>query len=243
MPADTTLCLGNALTLTADGGLTGNYVWTPNGETTQSITVSPNVSTTYGVVFTYGDGCTETGSVVVDVAQNFSLTLTNNTDPNVFQGDSVTLTAEATGVPGPFGYLWSVNGEPQLSTSNIFGHIAVVDPTLYVVTVTSPDGCANTASVQIGVVVTEPEFMNAFSPNGDQTNDVFYIINQPVNSTIVAFQIFDRWGQKVYDNLAGQWDGTLNGNQLPSDVYMYKIILRKGDGTEVPYDGDITLLK
>ena len=44
---DQTICLGSSITLTANGG--DNYLWS-TGDTTQSITVSPEVETTYTVI-------------------------------------------------------------------------------------------------------------------------------------------------------------------------------------------------
>jgi len=76
---------------------------------------------------------------------------------------------------------------------------------------------------------------NGFSPNGDGTNDVFYIENIglfPGNSV----EIFNRWGQKLagiknYDNTSQVWTGTIgaSGQQAPEGTYFYVIDL--GNGT------------
>ncbi len=44
---------------------------------------------------------------------------------------------------------------------------------------------------------------NTFSPNGDGTNDVFYVRGKGVNF-IKSFRIFNRWGQEVFkrENIA-----------------------------------------
>ncbi len=68
---DQTICLGNELTLTASGGDT--YVWS-NGETTESITVAPESTSTYSVTVTNANG-SDTDDVTVNVencpAQDF----------------------------------------------------------------------------------------------------------------------------------------------------------------------------
>ncbi len=85
---------------------------------------------------------------------------------------------------------------------------------------------------------------NAYSPNGDGVNDVFRITNiesYPKSS----FQVFNRWGSKVFDQspYANDWDGTNQfgsafGEQLPESTYYY--ILDLGDGSEA-YTGYIYL--
>jgi PKD repeat protein len=52
------ICLGQSVTLTATGGVT--YNWSPSGNTTGTITVSPGSSTTYAVTGTNANGCSAT---------------------------------------------------------------------------------------------------------------------------------------------------------------------------------------
>lgn len=85
---------------------------------------------------------------------------------------------------------------------------------------------------------------DAYSPNGDGTNDTYVIHNlqyYPDNSLIV----FNRWGNKVLDRSPynNDWDGTnqfgsLFGEQLPESTYYY--VLDVGDGKE-PTTGFIFL--
>ncbi len=78
---------------------------------------------------------------------------------------------------------------------------------------------------------------NAFSPNGDNINDKFYIKgieNYPVNEFIV----FSRWGSKVFDksNYSNDeaWDGSYSktgvklgpGDKLPPGTYFFKLIIK-----------------
>ena len=64
-----TICIGEQSTLTATPSTPGGtYLWTPGGQTTQSITVSPAVTTAYTCSFTDTNGCTHDsiGTVVVN---------------------------------------------------------------------------------------------------------------------------------------------------------------------------------
>jgi len=78
---------------------------------------------------------------------------------------------------------------------------------------------------------------SAFSPNGDNINDKYYIKgieNYPVNE----FVVFSRWGTKVYDksNYSNEyaWDGSYSktgvklgpGEKLPPGTYFFKLIIK-----------------
>lgn len=62
---DNTICLGEEVVLTAAGGT--SYVWSLGGETSPSITVSPTSNTTYTVVGTDADNCSNSATFSVNV--------------------------------------------------------------------------------------------------------------------------------------------------------------------------------
>ncbi|MDC1355907.1 hypothetical protein N8205_03595, partial [Flavobacteriaceae bacterium] len=61
-----TICLGQSTTLTAAGDVV-SYVWSPGGETTSSIPVSPTSNTIYSVTGTDADGCSNSAQITVTV--------------------------------------------------------------------------------------------------------------------------------------------------------------------------------
>ena len=61
----TTIVQGNSTTLTAFNAVT--YSWAPGGQTTQSIVVSPTVTTTYTVTGTNSFGCSNSVTILVTV--------------------------------------------------------------------------------------------------------------------------------------------------------------------------------
>jgi len=73
---------------------------------------------------------------------------------------------------------------------------------------------------------------NMFSPNGDGTND-FLVLNCAEDFPNNSFQVFDRYGNSVYEarRYNNTWDGTGENGDLPRGTYFY--ILDLGDGTEV----------
>lgn len=92
---------------------------------------------------------------------------------------------------------------------------------------------------------------NAFSPNDDGFNDIFYIYSKPNTiETIESLQIFNRWGEIVFGNGEHQpddpskgWDGKLNGRFMKPSVFVWKAKVRFLDGEARIYYGDVTLLK
>jgi len=84
----------------------------------------------------------------------------------------------------------------------------------------------------------------AFSPNGDQNNDMFWLHGLEPSQTFV-FRVFNRWGQLVFEttSMANGWDGNTNGKPNPSDVYAYMIEVTNPDGTTESKSGNITLMR
>ena len=85
---DTTIEFGASATLTASGA--DSYSWSPGGETTSTITVSPNDLTTYTVTGTYdATGCTTSADIIITVISPLLI----SGERNICQGETVTLTA------------------------------------------------------------------------------------------------------------------------------------------------------
>jgi len=102
-----------------------------------------------------------------------------------------------------------------------------------------PDQC-DVATVQIyveyedGNVATDDCFIpSIITPNNDGVNDEFVIpcLSSYPNSKLL---IFNRWGDKVYDNenYENDWQGTYDGFPLPEGSYFYMLYL-ENDPTRV----------
>lgn len=115
--------------------------------------------------------------------------------------------------------------------------------TTYFVSTTDPNGCPSTDSITIIVdTVGSVTIPNVFTPNGDGINDEWYINVQGVEG--VEIQIFDRWGQKVFESQDpnARWDGTFNGTLLDAAVFAYYVKLIY-PGFQEDLTGDITLIR
>lgn len=81
--------------------------------------------------------------------------------------------------------------------------------------------------LKIGITIIIPQF---FTPNNDGYHDVWNIPEQPF-ITVKNIKIFDRYGKllkDIVDNSKG-WDGTYNGQALPSADYWYVLTYYESD--------------
>ncbi|MDT8411443.1 MAG: S8 family serine peptidase [Vicingaceae bacterium] len=110
-----TICAGSSVTLTATGGT--SYLWTPGGQTTNAITVSPTSTTTYNVAGTSG-GCTDNGFItiyVMNLPTVANATVTPST--TICQGTNVVF--DGTSSTNASNYNWSFpQGNPSISSSS-----------------------------------------------------------------------------------------------------------------------------
>jgi gliding motility-associated-like protein len=86
---------------------------------------------------------------------------------------------------------------------------------------------------------------NAFSPNGDGTNDVFKV--KDGYKSIIEFHgyIFNRWGKKLFEwkDISQGWDGRSSGHDVPDGVYFCRIDAKGADGKVYKIRKAINLLR
>lgn len=97
--------------------------------------------------------------------------------------------------------------------------------------------------IDVASYTADFEFPNAFSPNGDNKNDYFY--PEGNYSTRAMFQIYNRWGEKVFESSVAKprWDGTYKGEPQPAGVYSYYGVLTLRTGKTVVRKGTVTLIR
>jgi gliding motility-associated-like protein len=84
----------------------------------------------------------------------------------------------------------------------------------------------------------------AFSPNATGTNDMHCVFGTECIKTM-TFNIFDRWGNKVFESTDPKacWDGTYNGQALDPAVFVYHLSATLNNGELVERQGNITLVR
>ncbi|MCS6905313.1 MAG: gliding motility-associated C-terminal domain-containing protein, partial [Bacteroidia bacterium] len=155
---------------------------------------------------------------------------------------------DTTSLPRPLSVRWVSLAENSLSikVKEPGNYMAIIEfPTIEckiqrVYKVSRPDSCNNA-----------PYFWapNAFSPNGDLQNDIWYMYS--INVIQHKLTIFDRWGKIVFQNRAlgnlspetSYWDGSSSGGPLPEGIYIFTVEAEDRLGKWHQFRGTITLLR
>ncbi len=115
----------------------------------------------------------------------------------------------------------------------------------YRITAVEAGGFRSTSLSNESCIIFGPQVYipNAFSPNGDGDNDIFFLAAPNVESGILS--IYNRWGRLLYRslNIENGWDGTFEGQSLPEGVYVYVLDALGEDGTQFTRTGSITLIR
>lgn len=194
------------------------YLWS-TGETTETIQI--NQIGDYTVKATNIHGCTMSKTVTVEpsnIATFEEIIIIDVTEHNTV----------AVIVSGEGDYEYALNNQDGLyatfQSSNTFTN---VHGGIYKITVRDiKNNCG--IVTQVISVIDFPEF---FTPNGDGHNDTWNVkgvsnVFQP--NTMI--RIFDRYGKlvKQIDPLGEGWDGTFNGEPLPTSDYWFSATLQDG---------------
>jgi gliding motility-associated-like protein len=146
--------------------------------------------------------------------------------------------------------VWSFgNGVSQITNSvsisptTTYTNAGTYTVTMYVNKGTCLDTVVKIISVELPSKLEVP---NVFTPNGDGSNDVFFL--KVANITDITANIFDRWGNKVYESTSTTgniaWDGkNMAGKELPVGTYFYVIKATGKDETTYEKKGNVSLYR
>lgn len=225
--ADQDVCANGSLTLDGSSSQGGtDYQWTELGGsivgTTATVQLTGLSIGAHSYVLTVSDGiCTSMDTVDVQILA--SPVADAGPDQEVYLQGSATLGGEPSGPPGST-YIW----QPDSLLDHFDGSnpVATVNATtLFILTVTSPEGCTGVDSVLI-TVLPEIKVPSGFTPNGDGHNDT-WILDFVTLFPGIEVQIFSRWGEPLFRSVgyATPWDGKVNGTVVPVGTYYYAIEL------------------
>ncbi len=225
LPSSLNVCEATPVTITASGGT--RIKWTPsaglNNDTIFSPVATISSSTRYFAVISNTVGCTDTGSVLVNV---FKKALADaGPDIKILKGSSVTLKGIASGTD--ISYAWSP--AQYMSDPGLLNPLVNPPSDIrYRLTVSSNTGCTNTSTDEVEIRVFDfLKVPNTFTPNGDGYNDVWELDQLRAFEKSVT-EVYNTAGQLVHRDIgySRPWDGTRNGKALPAGTYYYVIDLK-----------------
>jgi len=115
----------------------------------------------------------------------------------------------------------------------------------YVVTaVPNEAGLESSVSNEIQIIKNPNIFYpTAFTPNGDNLNDVFNVFGQYISE--FELSIFNRWGELIFStaSIAEGWDGSFRGSPMPEGTYTFVADITDLAGRKVKRSGSVLLLR
>jgi len=200
----------------------------------------------YDLVIQDRDGCEWETEVTVPEPETVFVSLGD--DVSIDFGDSIELVPNI--IPDTFA---SVRWTPSdmVDTGAVNQVVSPLETTMFTVEVTGTNGC----TVRDEIIVMVNQAINAFapnvfSPNDDGVNDVFLIMTGDDVINIRTFMIFDRWGNRIYENgpfppndFNYGWDGRVDGEPMDVGVYVFFAELELDDGRTHVIEGDVTLIR
>jgi hypothetical protein len=204
LPASSTICAGTSVNLTATPSqIGGTYSWSPGGQTTQTISVSPITNTTYAVSYS-SPGCTPaTASTTITVRPTPSAIISGTTTvcqqpspatatiPITFTNLNADQVLVSYQINGAGSFSVGVNGN---STATVSVPIQTVGTYVYTITsVQYQSGSPNCSSAQTGsATVTVTPLPTTVSISGSVTTvcqngaSPFVIFTNPNSTDVLA---------------------------------------------------------
>jgi gliding motility-associated-like protein len=233
------------INITMAGG-TQPYTFTLNGgASVDSSNFTQLNAGTYTIIATDNNGCTVSTVAEIDPPIN-PLTISTQFQSIKCDGSSTDGWAEVFPVAGsqPYSINWNTN--PPAFTARVNGLFAGT----FIVTVIDNDGCIEMDTVTLtdpSSCCTEIFIPNVFTPNADNINDKVEIRTKTALINTL-FQIYDRWGNKVYEttNINEGWNGEYGKLSQEGDLAVYFYLLKytcKVNDKEYVKKGDLLLAK
>lgn len=221
------LCIDNLpLVISAEtGNPDDTYLWS-TGATTREILLDDinNIGDYWVTVsrpYIISGDCPYTHNFSVIDSQSATINFTTTVDfadPN-----SITVDINTSNI-GNYVFILD-DGEPQ--TSNVFENVTFG---VHTIIVRDLNGCMDVS--QDVVVIDAPKF---FTPNNDTIYDTWHIIGiEQLPGTIIS--IYNRHGKllKTLPHTSIGWDGTYNGENMPSDDYWFSAdVIQNGNAFNV----------
>jgi gliding motility-associated-like protein len=243
---DSTICYGKTIRLDGSGGV--QYEWLPDARlqntAVRNPAVNPLINSEYYLKVRDANGCEalewDTVTVfVIPPVQAFA-----GRDTTIAAGQPLQMMGVDMANNEIANYKWS----PSLGLNNttLFNPVAVLErDNIYVLTLTTPEGCEGKDEVRIKVFKGPELYVpSGFTPNGDGKNDVLRVKAVGIKS-FTLFKVYNRWGEPVFATTSENagWDGTVRGIRQTTGVFIWIAEAIDYKGNKLQRKGSVTLLQ
>ncbi len=204
-----------------------SYTYSSSGTYTVTLTVQSN------------NGCSDTTTMVITTGEPvFADYIPQGGQYSVNQ--TINFTNQSIGGAS---YIWNF-GDGSLNSTLTNPNYAFATSGTYTVVLVAVNsaGCSDSVDYVFTINSTGYATPTGFSPNGDGTNDYFYIMG---NFSQYELRVFNEWGNQIFisNNQSDKWDGTYKGAKQPAGTYIYIFNGKVLDGDELKLNGEINLIR
>ncbi|TMI65632.1 MAG: T9SS type B sorting domain-containing protein [Bacteroidetes bacterium] len=240
---DTAVCSAQPVPMLASTNGTGaSFAWTPTAGLSNPGISNPVATVTANAAYTVTatlNGCVRSNTVNILIRP--VPIISAGPDKTIVDGDQVTLEGAAI---APVFMTWTPSA--TLTFANTLNPVAKPNiTTIYTLLVRNGENCTSTDDMVVTVIPYCAKVMDAFTPNGDGTNDRWIVSNGTACYTQVSVSVFNRYGGEVYKNANYQnnWEGTYNSKPVADGTYYYVVTYKLINGRSITLKGDVTILR
>lgn len=253
-PSMESICPGEIISFVNNGNNSPSwdYVWN-FGDGSTSTSMNPNHtypnSGLYLISLTVTDdnGCTNfvsNGSSVTVNPQAHAIFTSSSVSETTLDPTFVltNLSTDATNFVWDFGDGQMSAAINPIHTYNEHGNFIVT------LTANNAFNCPDSTFIVLEVKPSYEIYLpNAFTPDGDDFNQMFYAKGYGISDKDYTLFIFNRWGDLIFEShdMNIGWDGTLNkdGTKAQDDVYTWVVYFRDISEKKHKKEGHVSLLK
>ena len=234
------------ITFTFNGLLPWDLIYTNGADSitkdnilTSIYTVPTSVSGLYDIMLAddINDCVADTfGSKVEVIVNPMPIAVITPSEITIYEGEVINL------IVGEYQFYEWYNAEDDLLSVN--SELSVTDSGSFYVFVIDENNCNDFSENAIVHTVrrTEIYIPSAFTPNGDDHNELFVIRGNYIVS--YSMKIYNRWGEQLFvsNSIYKYWDGTFENNKVKQGNYFYVVEVIGEDGNLFKKTGLIEVL-
>ena len=245
---DYQICAGDEIEIGVSGAEGRAIQWTPvsglSCSDCEKPKASPDQTITYTAVVEGCNGTLDSISLTVEVLPYPSIT--SPEDVTIENGESISLSVDKQFSDTKIS--WYESGNVVCENCDVIT-ASPSTTTEYTIVGSNELGCTMEEKVTIFIEddcdMDNIEIVNAMTVNNDGVNDRFTIRNNG-QSEIILVQIFNRWGEIVFESTSidEQWDGTYRNKPVNPAVFTYLVKVRCIGGNETSVlRGNVTVIR